>query len=100
VTAPCSQHPKTCINTGFKQNCCHCFLSQYKKYPLLLSITFLSTFILSKCQKAPFYKGLIEKNKTKKVKKGRRGGLPCIYTKKTQKTLLCLSPKKLKIPIL
>ena len=56
---------ETCINTGFKQNCCHCFLSQYKKYPLLLSITFLSTFILPKCQKAPFYKALKEKMKHK-----------------------------------
>ena len=53
VTAPCSQHPKTCINTGFKQNCCHCFYPRIKEISSSSFYHFSLHFHSQKVPKSP-----------------------------------------------
>ena len=83
---------ETCINTGFKQNCCHCFLSSIKNYPLPFLSFLLHPFLFTKCRKTPFYKALTEKMKHKNNEKGRRG-LLCIYTERYTKNCSINHPK-------
>lgn len=71
-----------------------------KKYPLPLSTTFLSIFILTKCPKAPFYKALKENMKHKTDEKEEEDILYVYTQKEVRKPLLYLAPKKLKMPIL
>ena len=73
------------------------FLSQYKRNILF---TFLSTFILQKFQKSPFYKGLKEKIKHKNDKKKKKRTALYIHRKIYEKHCPAHNLKKLKTPIL
>ena len=66
--------------------------------PLPLSITFLSTFILTKCRKSPFYKALTEKMKHKTDEKEDEDILYVYTQKEVWKPLLYLPLKNWKCP--
>ncbi len=67
VNTPCSKpynNTETCINTGFNQNCCHCFLSKHKINILFLFLLLFSLLYSCKVPKSPILYVFKRKKKT------------------------------------